>query len=217
MDKRRWSGVEIRDYTAERAFSEADRHIIGILKGLNPETLIEIGCGPGIICRRSPFINRYICTDCSFGFLKVTGESCLKMDAVCCDGISLPFADSSAECILAMAVLHHLDSDVLCKALNEVYRVLKKGGHFILLEDWCFSAGETSFEEEARKIRFRNGTGENHLAKGTWLYLLESAGFSIAGSEWVNRPFHSSNFHLMKWPESERIVRMHCFTGVKPL
>ncbi len=215
MDKRRWSGGEIRDYAAERAFSDADRHIISILKQANPDTVLELGCGPGVICNRSSFIKNYICTDKAHDFLKITSAQCPKRAVVCCDACELPFPEESADCVLAMAVLHHLDSNALAKALHQVHRVLKEGGQFILLEDWCFSSGETVFEEEARKIRFKYGTCENHLASGTWLYLLESFGFTCSDEEWVRRPFHSSDTRLLRWPESERTVRMCCFTGVK--
>ncbi len=132
----RWSRSRALEYAANRADSQADRAILERLLGLNPERVIEIGCGPGVIRRRADFIENYICTDLSIHFLREFSGV-----RVCCDGCALPFRAGSASCVVAMAVLHHLECQPLRAALSGIYRVLRPGGVFLLLEDWCFARG----------------------------------------------------------------------------
>ncbi len=208
----RWSLSRAREYSKNRTESPADRAILNRLRGLNPETVIEIGCGPGVIRRRADFIENYVCADLSIHFLRE-----LSGARVCCDGCALPFRAGSAGCMVAMAVLHHLECEPLRAALNGIHRVLRPGGTFLLLEDWCFVRGATPFEEEARKTRFKYGSRENHLAGGTWLMELREAGFSVLSNTWVERPFHTHDPCLLRWPEEERRVRMLLVESLKPL
>ena len=46
----------------------------------------------------------------------------------------LPFPDSSFDFVYSSLVFHHLTSDVKRKAMKEVYRVLKNGGRFLLVD-----------------------------------------------------------------------------------
>lgn len=216
MTMRPWPLETVSKYISERVFSDADRHVLATLERRCPQDLVEIGCGPGIISRRADFIKNYICTDRSVCFSEyVRRESPASLN-VCCDGCELPFKDGAADCVLAMAVMHHLDCHSLENSLREIKRVLRPGGAFILLEDWCFSRGVTPFEEEARKCRFKYGSLENHLAVGTWLLELKWTGFQCGEPVWVNRPFHTSEPWLLKWPADQRTVRMCFFEAVKP-
>jgi len=215
MDAGGWSLDRVQKYIAGRVFSEADRYVLSRLQSLGPATLIELGCGPGIILRRADFIKNYICTDLSIHFLRALGQNGSTSGTVCCDGCELPFMAGTADCVLGMAVLHHLDCISLGRALREIRRVLKPGGVFILLEDWCFSRGATPFDEEARKCRFKYGSRENHLALGSWLLELRGNGFRCDEPVWVKRPFQSGDIHLPHWPAEERTVRMCCFEAVK--
>ncbi len=211
---RGWSAEQVREYTAGRVFSDADSYILQRLEKNSPDTVVEIGCGPGIIAGMTLFARKYICTDITFDFLKVafeTASNCLFIN--CSDDMPLP--DSLADCVLAMVVLHHLPKEALRPSLYEIHRILKPGGIFLLLEDWCFQRGTTGFEEEARRWRFRNGSDENHLAAEEWSREIKSAGFSCADPVWVERPFHTSASHFTRWPEEERKVRMMALESVR--
>lgn len=48
------------------------------------------------------------------------------------DILNLPFSDESFDTIFATEILEHLDDGTLEKGLNEVYRVLQRGGHLII-------------------------------------------------------------------------------------
>ncbi|MCK5116952.1 MAG: class I SAM-dependent methyltransferase [Candidatus Aegiribacteria sp.] len=214
-DTSHWNPGHARKYTANRVYSAADGYILEELRRISPDTVVEIGCGPGIIAERSFFIEKYICTDITIEFLKAAskaGPSCVYLN---CRAETLPFRNAAADCVVAMAVLHHLSTEALRFSLNEIHRILKPNGIFLLLEDWCFEKGITGFEEEARRFRFRNGSDENHLTADNWLQEIRAAGFSCRDPVWTERPFHTSSPHILRWPEAERKVRMMALESIR--
>lgn len=214
-DTSAWSPEQVREYTAGRVLSAADRYILEELKKKSPATVIEIGCGPGTIAGRTLFIEKYICTDITIEFLRVASQARPSGLFINCRAETLPFRKGIADCAVAMAVLHHLNTETLRNSLNEIHRILKSNGIFLLLEDWCFEKGITGFEEEARKLRFRNGSDENHLTADNWLREIGAAGFSCGNPVWTERPFHTSDPHLIRWPEEDRKVRMMALESVR--
>lgn len=211
----RWSSEQVSQYTANRKTSVADSYILERIDDLSPERLIEIGCGPGIIASKASSITDYVCSDLTYNFLAVTSAIAPSVTCVNCSAESLPFSDNSADCVISMVVLHHLNSTELSHAIREIYRILIPGGTFILLEDWCFTQGFTEFEELARLWRFRNGSDENHLSSEEWQRRITLAGFKCGKPVWVNRPFSTADPSLLRWPERERAVRMMALESVK--
>lgn len=210
-----WSPEQVREYTAGRVLSAADRYILEELKKKSPDTLVEIGCGPGIIAGRALFVEKYICTDITLEFLKMASKARPSGVFLNCRAEILPLRNGMADCVVAMAVLHHLNTKALKHSLSEIHRILKPNGIFLLLEDWCFKKGITGFEEEARKLRFRNGSDEYHLTVDNWLRKISSIGFSCRNPVWTERPFHTSDPNLISWPEVDRKVRMMALESVR--
>ncbi|MCK4505346.1 MAG: class I SAM-dependent methyltransferase [Candidatus Aegiribacteria sp.] len=206
---------QVREYTAGRVLSAADRYILEELKKKSPDTVVEIGCGPGTIAGRTLFVEKYICTDITIEFLRVASKARPSGVFLNCRAETLPLRNGMADCVVAMAVLHHLNKKALRHSLNEIHRILKPNGIFLLLEDWCFEKGITGFEEEARKWRFRNGSNENHLTADNWLREIRTAGFSCRNPVWTERPFRTSASHLIRWPEVDRKVRMMALESVR--
>ena len=215
IDVSGWSQEQVREYTANRVLSAADRYVLEELKKKAPDTVVEIGCGPGMIAGRTLFVEKYICTDITFNFLSVASAARPTGIFINCRAETLPLRNGMADCVMAMAVLHHLNKKVLQHSLNEIHRILKPNGIFLLLEDWCFEKGITGFEEEARRLRFRNGSDENHLTADSWLREIRAAGFSCRNPVWTERPFHTSAPHLVRWPEVDRKVRMMALESVR--
>ena len=214
-DIRAWSAEQARKYTDGRVLSAADRYILEELSRISPRTVVEIGCGPGTIAEKALFVANYICTDVTMEFLRaayITRPSGVFLN---CRAETLPFGSGIADCVVAMAVLHHLQNEALRHSLSEIHRILKPNGVFLLLEDWCFEKGITRFEEEARKFRFRNGSDENHRAAENWLSEISAIGFSCGDPVWTHRPFHTSAPHLSRWPEADRKVRMMALESVR--
>ena len=214
-DNSRWSPGQVREYTANRMLSAADRYILEELKKKSPDTVVEIGCGPGTIAGRALFIEKYICTDITLDFLIVASEVRPSAVFLNCRAETLPLRNGVADCVVAMAVLHHLNSKALQHSLNEIHRILKPNGIFLILEDWCFEKGITGFEEEARRLRFRNGSNEHHLTADNWLREITAAGFSCRDPVWTERPFHTFASHLIRWPEKDRKVRMMALESIR--
>lgn len=206
---------KVREYTAGRVLSDADRYILEELKKISPGTVVEIGCGPGTIAGKALFIEKYICTDITIEFLRVASKARPSGVFLNCRAEILPLRNGVADCVVAMAVLHHLNKKALRHSLNEIHRILKPNGIFLLLEDWCFVKGITGFEEEARRLRFRNGSDENHLTADNWRREIGTAGFSCGNPVWTERPFHTSASHLIRWSEVDRKVRMMALESVR--
>jgi len=95
--------------------------------------ILEIGCGPGYFWRKNqPQISsgwRVAMTDLSQGMLK-EARTALRDSAAfsytLLDGGCLPFPESFFDAVLANHVLYHLPA--VQPALQEIHRVLKKGG-----------------------------------------------------------------------------------------
>jgi SAM-dependent methyltransferase len=210
-----WGPEQAARYREGRVFSDADRHVLDMLAGARPRILVELGCGPGVIRERAGFVERYVCTDGSVHFLRRLPHTSGPDLRACCDCRRIPFRDGSADCVLAMAVLHHLDDAGIDRSLSEICRVLRPGGFLLLLEDWCLPGDPTPFERAARKVRFEQGPRENHLEAEAWIERMEESGLDLEDVTWVRRPFHSGDIRLAGWPPSARVVRMGCFRAVR--
>ncbi|MFK5586444.1 MerR family transcriptional regulator [Lactobacillus delbrueckii] len=97
--------------------------------------ILEIGCGNGELWATShdrlPEDCQVILTDISEGMLadtkkKIGEDSRFSYDR--CDAAHLPFADEEFDLVVANHMLFYCDD--IPQVLNEVRRVLKKGGHF---------------------------------------------------------------------------------------
>lgn len=210
-----WSPEQARKYTDGRVLSAADRYILEELSRISPRTVVEIGCGPGTVAGLALSVENYICTDITMEFLLAAFRARPSGLFLNCRAETLPFRNGMADCVVAMAVLHHLSNEALRHSLSEIHRILKPNGVFLLLEDWCFEKGITGFEEEARKYRFRNGSDENHRAAGNWLQEISAIGFSCGNPVWTRRPFHTSAPNLIRWSEADREVRMMALESVR--
>lgn len=210
-----WSAEKAREYTDNRVLSAADGYILEELSRISPSTVVEIGCGPGTVAGLAHFVENYICTDITMEFLTAAREAGPSGTFLNCRAETLPLRNGTADCVVAMAVLHHLPNEALRHSLREIHRILRPNGVFLLLEDWCFEKGTTGFEEEARKFRFRNGYNENHLTEDSWLSEISAIGFSCGKPAWPRRPFHTSDPLLIRWPEADREVRMMALGSVR--
>jgi ubiquinone/menaquinone biosynthesis C-methylase UbiE len=136
--------------------------------------ILELGCGPGYLwsncVNRIPVGWRITLSDLSPGMvdaawrnLVVTGHT-FKFEQI--DAQSIPYPDETFEAVIANHMLYHVPDRP--KAIAEMRRVLKPGGHLIAttvgqghlyeMSEWLRCAHlETAFQEFTRSFTLENG------------------------------------------------------------
>jgi SAM-dependent methyltransferase len=94
------------------------------------DPVVEIGCGPGFFKERYPEI---IATD--------VGTNPYADRAV--DAAALPFTAGEVANVVMLDVFHHLPDPV--RFLRETARVLRPGGHLVMIEPWLGLAGRVVY------------------------------------------------------------------------
>jgi len=89
--------------------------------------VLDLGCGEGILLRDSGFAP--IQLDISMHRLRKAHVTSHLL--VCADGVELPFAESSFDVVLLIALLEHVSRPE--RIVDEVWRVLKPGGEVAIL------------------------------------------------------------------------------------
>src|SRR5574341_1495749 len=142
--------------------------------------ILELGCGPGYLwshcVNRIPSGWRITLSDLSPGMvdaawrnLVVTGRN-IKFEQI--DAQSIPYPDEVFDAVIANHMLYHVPDRP--KAIAEMRRVLKPGGHLIAttvgqghlyeMSEWLRRAGlEKSFEEFSRSFTLENGLAQLKL------------------------------------------------------
>ena len=116
-----------------------DQALIPLVKQLREtDLLLDYGCGTGIFIKKiENFPANTIGTDISFEMLRIAQNlvsSSSNASLFMTDGKSIPFRQHVFDCILAREVLCHVPDSILPTLLQELYKSLKQGGKFILLD-----------------------------------------------------------------------------------
>jgi SAM-dependent methyltransferase len=95
-------------------------------------TWLDVGCGKGeLLCAAQPNFARVLGCDVSLGMI----AECHELEVVHqVDPIRLPFADSSVDWVTAVCIFHHVDPEDRPPLVAEVFRVLRPGGIFAIIE-----------------------------------------------------------------------------------
>uniref|UniRef100_A0A146LKU3 tRNA (carboxymethyluridine(34)-5-O)-methyltransferase n=1 Tax=Lygus hesperus TaxID=30085 RepID=A0A146LKU3_LYGHE len=105
--------------------------ILDLVKSLEPGSIVlDVGCGN---CKYFGFASRTyeIGSDHSFGLLSISRER--GFQSVRSNCLSLPFKDSTVDCLLCIAVIHHLSSkDRRIQSVKEMLRVLSSSGQALI-------------------------------------------------------------------------------------
>ena len=122
-----------------RAFRQATIYYAELKDG---ESVLDVGCGTGVLTRLAALAVGQ--TGCAIGIdpaakmIEVAGKNAIKegSNAEFRLGVieDLPFEDNRFDCVLSSAMLHHLPPEVKVKGLSEVYRMLKPGARFVLVD-----------------------------------------------------------------------------------
>ncbi|KAF6215011.1 hypothetical protein GE061_009759 [Apolygus lucorum] len=105
--------------------------ILDLVKSLKPGSVVlDVGCGN---CKYFGFSSQTyeIGSDHSFGLLTISRER--GFQAVRSNCLSLPFKNSTVDCLLCIAVIHHLSSrDRRIQSIKEMLRVLTSSGQALI-------------------------------------------------------------------------------------
>lgn len=102
--------------------------LLGSIKG---KRVLDIGCGTGRIIQMLRDAGaKIVALDISEEMIKAVGQKFPSVECVVGDSDEMPFEDESFDLVLGLFWIVHLGD--LRASFDEVYRVLKKGGRFIL-------------------------------------------------------------------------------------
>jgi SAM-dependent methyltransferase len=104
--------------------------LLGRVAAAKPGVVVDVGCGTGIMLRELALPGRLRCgcdaSPIALGLARQRGLA----DLLRCDATRLPLASGSADLVLALDVIEHLDDDAA--ALRELARIARPGGHVLV-------------------------------------------------------------------------------------
>jgi len=133
------------------------KEIPKILKG---KKVLEIGVGNGktlaSIIKMKP--KEIVAIDFSQEAVDICKEKFPEVEVICSDVKSMPFEDGKFEFVIIYFILDSLLDWEIEGAINEIYRVLKKGGR-VLFQDF----GEGDFRQEGEELEKNTMLKKNGL------------------------------------------------------
>lgn len=159
--------------------------MLGNLKG---KKVLDVGCGAGRIIKFLKNAGAEVrAVDVSDEMLKIVRKKFPEAEAEKADIRNLPFGDGEFDVVVATFVIVHLDT--LDEAFDEVYRVLKDGGAFIVTN-----------VNQRKPPKLKTKDGETIVIKSAYhrpkdvieslennLFKIEKEEFVYADGVWVNQ------------------------------
>lgn len=117
-----------------------ENHLKEFIPKKKYENILDLGCGDG---RGTASINKIgknmFCLDTSFNLLKLLKSRNLSnITLINADAKKLPFPDNFFDLIISLSMVEHIEYKYISQVFNEVYRVLKKDGIFLVRNDAWF-------------------------------------------------------------------------------
>lgn len=138
------------------------------------KTILDYGCGPGKVSARLAALKRdydVIAVDESPNMLEIalSKRKHEQIDYRLISNDSMPFlADNSIDCaIICFVIINNGDENRIQKIINEVYRVLKPNGKFLILDSNPEAVGIkfTTFQNGDKKVKYTNGAAKKQFLK----------------------------------------------------
>ena len=168
--------------------------------------LLDLGCGNGrvIDILKSTGVN-YTGLDISEELIKLAQEKYPKEKFIVGDLLGTPFGDSEFDYVLSLATLHHIPSEELrLKALEEVHRILKPSGTF-LITVWYFW-DDSKFKKQIDEESLRQTAGKSKLDYGDFLKPWRDSNRNVLAERY---------FHAWKKTEMKDLLEKTGFKNIR--
>ncbi len=107
------------DFLLKKRFSYIERYL------KKDDLILELGCGAGHSKKYIKNKNLKISDITNYDFLDFKNVDCLNT----------PFKNDSFDCVFSLSLIHHIPNPI--KLFNEIGRILKKNGKYIILDINC--------------------------------------------------------------------------------
>lgn len=158
-----------------------------LIQTLNPQpadTLLDLGCGTGVLCQKiahhlNPEQGGMITGIDAAGKMieaarEKRGSGHCRFEAMAAEQLS--FADGSFDAVVSNLFYHHVPLDLKQQSLSEAYRVLKSGGRLVIADmDRPTTFLGAFISHASRWLLFQPQIGEN--IRGVLPNLMIEAGF----------------------------------------
>lgn len=130
--------------------------ILDLVNKINPEIILDIGCGGGVFVRELKEKFKIFGCDISLDLLLSIPKDNLKNNFLASRVEKLSFKKKTADLIICSELLEHLQELEL--SLKEIQRVLKKNGYLIITVPnlYCYDSLEGKFTIITKIINFIN-------------------------------------------------------------
>jgi SAM-dependent methyltransferase len=172
------------------------RRILSLLLPQKNELILDLGSGVGtIMIALTQAGIKALGLDYSWKSLVLARENFhtnspgSPFRGICCDGRNICLKENSLDGIAAVDFTEHLDDVFLAATLSEAYRILKKGGRFVI-----YTPSVTHLFERLKKHNVILKEDKSHIGLRTmeeYLALLLKTGFTVEKSyfETTHIPF----------------------------
>ncbi len=139
-------------FTRNLEVIKIEETIRNLLENKEHKTILEVGCGNGYTI--SKLARKYDCKfigiDSNESMIKIALKRKVKnANFIVSDILKPKFDDEAFDIVFSERCLINLHSwDLQCKALMQIYKVLRKGGHYLMLETFDDGLNELN---QARK------------------------------------------------------------------
>lgn len=102
------------------------------------DNLLDLGCGTGDILKFLPSIN-YTGIDSSLDYIR-SGQNKFGNTAkfMCSTFDSKSTLQGEFDCVIAVGLIHHLDDTTSKKLISNAFKVLKKGGRLVTIDNLLY-------------------------------------------------------------------------------